>query len=402
MIAQHRCRLCAGENLMEMIDLGRQPIAHRLLESPDSSEEVFPLLLHYCTDCGLGQICEPIDPELLYRKHNYCFSSWKTEHHMEREIRSLTETAELKNIFEIACNEGLFLEELHKHNPDCRCIGLEPNEVTSRMARDRGFEVIEGMLTVGTCRKIAERFGKFDTVIARQVLEHLTDLDDFFKCVNVLLSDNGHLFIDIPDFEIGLKMGDCSVIWEEHVNYFTEPVVSWALRSHGFRVLEVKRYNFSGGVMSLLAQRSQDVAAGVSSIQLEPAKQFSGKIQAFGQHLRSLLAACKTRNLPVILYGVGCRACMLVNALDLGELLDCAIDDQPERQGMYMPGSRLAIYAPIKTQGLKGPIICLLAVNMENELTVRQRLSDINANLVFVSVLSPSDIYSEIEKISRI
>ena len=28
--------------------------------------------------------------------------------------------------------------------------------------------------------------------------------------------------------------------------------------------------------MSLLAQRSQDVAAGVSSIQLEPAKQFSG------------------------------------------------------------------------------------------------------------------------------
>ena len=154
--------------------------------------------------------------------------------------------------------------------------------------------------------------------------------------------------------------------------------------------------------MSLLAQRSQDVAAGVSSIQLEPAKQFSGKIQAFGQHLRSLLATCKTRNLPIILYGVGCRACMLVNALDLGELLDCAIDDRPERQGMYMPGSKLAIYAPIKTQGLAGPVICLLAVNMENEQAVKQRLSDINPNVVFVSVLSPSDIWAQIEKIARL
>ena len=154
--------------------------------------------------------------------------------------------------------------------------------------------------------------------------------------------------------------------------------------------------------MSLLAQRSQDVATAASSIQVESAKQFSGKTQAFGQHLRSLLAACKSRDLPVILYGVGCRACMLVNALDLGELLDYAIDDQPERQGMYMPGSRLGIYAPIKTQGLKGPVICLLAVNMENELTVRQRLSDINANVVFVSVLSPSDIWAQIEKIARL
>ena len=111
MIAQHRCRLCPGENLMEMIDLGDQPIAHRLLESPDSSEEVFPLTLHYCPDCGLGQIPEPIDPELLYRKYNYCFSSWKTEQHTEREIQSLSEAAELKNVFEIACNEGVFLEE---------------------------------------------------------------------------------------------------------------------------------------------------------------------------------------------------------------------------------------------------------------------------------------------------
>ena len=397
---QRRCRLCAGQNLIELIDLHSQPIAHRFLQSPTDSEEVFPLSLLYCTNCGLGQIPQPIDPELLYRKYNYCFSSWKTEHHIEQEIQTLNHTAKMKNVFEIACNEGVFLDALRKHNPNCQYIGLEPNEVTSQIARDRGFEVIQDMLTIPTCRQIVEQFGTFDTLIARQVLEHLTDLENFFKCVDLLLADHGHLFIDIPDFDIGLKQADCSVIWEEHVNYFTESVLSWALNSHGFGVLDVSRYNFSGGIISLLAQKRPDTPVGTPAVQIQPAKLFSEKVQSFAQRLQSLLADCKTRNLPIILYGVGCRASMLVNALDLGKLLDYAIDDCPERQGMYMPGSKLPIHPPSKTQSLTGPIICLLAVNMENELAVKQRLSDINPNVVFVSVLSPSDICSEIQKLA--
>ena len=154
--------------------------------------------------------------------------------------------------------------------------------------------------------------------------------------------------------------------------------------------------------MSLLAQRCSDVEVGKSAVQIEPAKQFAQKVQAFGQRLRDLLSACKSRNLPAIIYGVGCRACMVVNALDLGQLLDYAIDDQTERQGMYMPGSRLGIYPPIKTQGLAGPVICLLAVSNENEQIVKQRLSDINSNVVCVSVLSPNNIHTEIEKIARL
>ena len=39
MMAQHRCRLCTGENLIEMIDLKHQPIVHRFLESPHSGED---------------------------------------------------------------------------------------------------------------------------------------------------------------------------------------------------------------------------------------------------------------------------------------------------------------------------------------------------------------------------
>ncbi len=397
----NRCRLCAGENLIEMIDLGRQPIAHRLRQTSQEAEELFPLALHYCADCGLGQICQPIDPELLYRKYNYCFSSWKTEHHMPSEIESLMAAASMKNVFEIACNEGCFLEELKKRNPTCQYVGLEPNEVTSQIARDRGFHVISEMLTPRICSQAVEQFGSFDTVVARQVLEHLTDLDNFFECVGLLLGEQGHLFIDIPDFDVGLEEADCSVIWEEHINYFTESVIAWALRSQGFEICEVQRYNFSGGIISLIARKLSGIAAGRPELRLDLAEQFPSRVGAFGERLRLLLLEHKSKGLSSILYGVGCRACTLVNALGLGEFIDYAIDDQPERQGKYMPGSKLRIAHPAETKNLAGPVICLLAVNKENEEAVQQRLLAVNSDIIFVSPPCPSDIRMEIEKIAN-
>src|SRR6266478_5760159 len=84
-LTRQKCRLCGSLELDLLIDLGNQPIAHRLLEAP-GDEFKHPLRVDYCTACGLGQICDPIDPVILYRNYNYCFSSWKPEPHRETEL----------------------------------------------------------------------------------------------------------------------------------------------------------------------------------------------------------------------------------------------------------------------------------------------------------------------------
>ncbi len=72
-----KCKFCFSEDLNEMINLKNLPIAHRYLSSENEEEETFPLTIHYCKSCGLAYIINPIDPEILYRDYNYCFSSWK-------------------------------------------------------------------------------------------------------------------------------------------------------------------------------------------------------------------------------------------------------------------------------------------------------------------------------------
>ena len=76
-----KCKCCESKRLEVLIDFGMQPIAHNLLD--DKGQEdicMHPLCLHYCEECGFIQINNPIPPEQLYTKYNYCFSTWKDSH----------------------------------------------------------------------------------------------------------------------------------------------------------------------------------------------------------------------------------------------------------------------------------------------------------------------------------
>jgi len=266
-----------------MIDLGSLPIAHRLLSRPDEEEKKYPFVLYCCADCGLIQICDPIDPALLYFDYNYCFSSWKPEPHIEDEAREIFSQVPVNSALEIGCNDGKFLELL-KIKGARSLSGIEPNPVAGRQAKKKGFNVYPELFNAKLCGKIVKDSGKFDLVVARQVLEHILDISNFFACVDALLDDKGHLFIDLPDFEVSLSMGDCSMLWEEHVSYFSEPVIRNTLLRFGFEPVFVKKYDFSGGTIAMLARRSRPVHNGCRAEELvENARFFSEKADSYGK-----------------------------------------------------------------------------------------------------------------------
>jgi hypothetical protein len=65
----------------------------------------------------------------------------------------------------------------------------------------------------------------------------------------------------------------------------------------------------------------------------------------------------------------------LINYCGLAPHLECVLDDQVEKQGKFMPGSRLPVLAGDALGG-EGIDLCLLAVNAENESAVIARRTD--------------------------
>jgi SAM-dependent methyltransferase len=401
--AKTRCRLCGRQDLSVLIDLGNQPIAHRLLEQPEN-EFTHPLKVHFCDSCGLGQIIDPIAPEILYKGYNYCFSSWKPEPHREKELSLICAQKEHGKIFEIGCNDGLFLEQL-KARGKTVCVGLEPNSFAAQIARDtRGLPVYETFLDEATCENALKQYGKFDMVISRQVLEHVSDIELFFKCIDMLLGENGMIFIDVPNVGPGLTVGDCTIVWEEHVNYFTENVLLQVFDRFGFTAVISDKFNYSGGTLAVLARRK------TASDQFLPtrdfhtcAKTFSERVGVYGSRLASTLNKAKDYFDQIVIYGVGCRACTMINGLRLDKIIDFAVDDQPERQSKLMPGSKLTIKSPKILVNAGSKSLVLLAVNQENEEKVRARTLEMckGSKVTFLSVFGPSEINVELDSFRK-
>ena len=396
-----KCRLCGNTNLSVLIDLGNQPIAHRLLDQPEQ-EFTHPLKLHFCMECGLSQILDPIDPVILYKGYNYCFSSWKPEPHRETELNLINSHKKNAKVFEIGCNDGLFLEELKKRGQKL-CVGLEPNSFAAKIARDtRGLEVYETFLDSKTVDEIEKKHGKFDVILARQVLEHVADIDLFFGTVNRLLANDGLLFIDVPDVGRGLQVGDCTIVWEEHVNYFTEDVLIRMLGRYGFYPIAFNKFNYSGGTLAVLASKDKQRNGELSVEDFRPiSRNFSSRVKHYQDSLKRTLTDAKKSFKNIVIYGVGCRACTLINGLQLGSNIDFAVDDQLERQGKLMPGSHLQIRSPEALQEAGANSLVLLAVNQENEAKVKARTIDAckNSKVTFLSIFGPSDIEAELKSL---
>jgi SAM-dependent methyltransferase len=392
------CRLCHSTDLRPVIDLGPMPIAHRLLRSKDEREERFRFEVFACGHCGLPQIVKPIDPDILYRQFNYNFSSWKPEPHQVDELDTIASFTGHRSVFEIGCNDGLFMSKLRERGAEV-LVGVEPNPVSGKIAQERGIKVYPEMTSPALCRDAVAQSGKFDLVVSRQVLEHIVDFENFFDCVKIVLRDDGLLFIDVPDFAPGSAAGDVSVLWEEHVSYFTEATLLALLARHGFEPISVKKYNFSGGSLAVAARRKQTEVT-TAALSSGVGEKFGQRAREYGARFRPMLDQARNNGMQVAIYGAGCRACTFTNAHGLADLVQLSVDDQKERQGLFLPGTRIPIRSPEELSAGSAPLICLLAVNQENETKVSGRLRErLKRPLHIVSIFAPSDIWAELDRL---
>ena len=400
------CRLCGSEKLQTLIDLGPMPIAHRLAVTAEEETPLYPFSVSFCSGCGLPQITDPIDPEILYGDYNYCFSDWKPQPHVADEIKVIGTVLNGGALLEAGCNDGMFLGALTEAGMT-NVTGVEPNPYAAAYARERGIDVNEGMLTLDLCREIISSRGRFKVVVARQVLEHLLDVEGFFACAEELLEEDGYLFIDMPDFGTALAMGDVSMLWEEHVSYFTPEVITAMLVHYGYEPVEERRYNYSGGTVAVLAKRTGAVGNGEefsrsAAALVKFAKSYNSKIDNFAGILREGLSKAREAGFRIVIYGVGCRACTLVNGLSLGSHIDFAVDDQKERQGKFIPGCSLKIRPSEILAEDPRPTLCLLAVNNENDAKVADRVKMLLGDQAAVVTLnSPADIHGELDRLPR-
>jgi len=358
----HSCRLCHHDSLELTIDFGMQPIVHNLMRSPDEATALYPFKLASCRICGFLQLVDFIEPDILYKNY-FTISAWKSQPHVPRLLDEIEQIYHLHagtRILEIGCNDGTFLEQLRARGYG-ELIGVEPTEDAFSLAQKRNLHVYRDFFDTTFVQKELASQKKFDLIVTRQVLEHIGDLADFMGCAREVLVDGGGLVIEVPDCGMNLESLDYA-LWEEHPNYFTLNTLRMLVERSGFVVVHHEATLFSGKAILLFAIKANARDWPLTPFDQPAIDNYRASWPLLRAAMRNHIEAMDAK---VYVYGCGARSSTVVNFMGMGDLIECYVDDQPEKQEKYVPGSRLAIRPFDETMRIGS--FFLLGVNTENE-----------------------------------
>ena len=120
---------------------------------------------------------------------------------------------------------------------------------------------------------------------------------------------------------------------------------------------------------------------------------FARRFEESRTRLHTLFGEWQRAGKRVAVFGAGHLAAKFVNFFGLGEFIECVIDDNPNKQNLLMPGSRL----PVRGSAMLDAVdVCLLSLNPESEQKVLQKYRHVvERGVTFLSIfaLSSKSIY---------
>jgi len=386
-LPSRRCRLCGGDKLRLVLDLGRQPLSNALRrpEWADRPEERFPLSVIACRDCGLVQIADALPPAVLFSDYAY-FSSYSSSwvEHARRYAVAAIERLDLgpdTRVVEAASNDGYLLN--HFRDAGIPVLGIEPAANIATVARAAGVPTECRFFGARTARDLVSRGISADLAVANNVMAHVPDLDDFFAGFAALLAPRGVLSCEFPHLLRLLEETQFDTIYHEHYSYLSLAVIERVAEAHGLRVFDVEELPTHGGSLRVWIQRRDAPlrrgGEGTDKVRRDEENirsagdlvydAFAARVERCRASFRAFIAAARAEGRHIVGYGAAAKGVVLLNSCGItADDLDYVVDLSPHKQGLLLPGCGLPIYPPDRVAETRPDYLLILPWNLRDEI----------------------------------
>lgn len=383
------CRICSSMNLQPILSLGKLPLANALLraEQLDQPEPVFPLDLVLCQACSLLQITETVPPEMLFREYAY-FSSFSDTmlSHAKSLVEELTRTLNLSSnslAVEVASNDGYLLQFFRQIGVPV--LGIEPARNIAAVAEAKGIATLNEFFDDKLAASLSSQGRQADVVIGNNVLAHVAHLHEFVEGVRLLLKPEGVGVFESAYARDTIDKSEFDQIYHEHLCYYSLTALERLFDLHDLQVFDAKILPIHGGSVRVYVRLKSNTPPTARLLRLleeerlwgikEMAKYraFAAKVESKRAALLALLRDLKGQGKRIAAYGAAAKGAILLNAFQIGVgLVDYVVDRSTYKQGRYMPGCHLPIYAPEKLLTDQPDYVLMLSWNFKDEVLAQQ------------------------------
>ena len=384
----HSCRSCGAGLEHVFVDLGQSPLANSFLSEADlqQPEAEYPLRVLVCDACLLVQLPEFESPDKIFTDYAY-FSSYSQSwlDHARRYADEMTTRFGLgrtSKVVEVASNDGYLLRFFKDQSVPV--LGIEPAANVAEAALAAGIDTRVEFFGEQTATRLLETEGAADLLLGNNVLAHVPDLNDFVRGLRVLLAPDGVITMEFPHVMRLIERNQFDTIYHEHFSYFSLGTVQRVFARHGLEVFDVDELPTHGGSLRVYAAHADSKAhsesaavarilateSGRSLDTLEGYSHFEPRVRSTRDKLLEFINSLKAEGSSVAGYGAPAKGNTLLNYCGIGpDTLDYTVDKNPHKQGKFLPGSRIPVFAPERLRQTKPEYVFVLPWNLRDEIS---------------------------------
>jgi len=400
------CRVCGSANLRKYLDLGRQPLANGLLNSPETPRK-YPLQVLFCQECSLSQLSIVIDPKIIYKNYPYHSSVSETfKNHcremaitikkmyensypekvgtLKKDIKGrsyVTDSISKPFVVDIASNDGCLLEEFKAQN--YYVMGVEPSKNLAQISNKKGISTVNGFWE----KESAKGVPSCDVITATNVFAHVDDIKSFLELAKskLRLYTKGIMVVEVPYLLNLIEQIQFDTIYHEHLSYFLVRPLRIIFKRIGIPIFKVEQYPIHGGSIRIYASpyerkehqsvkemEEKERAAGL--YQFKTYTRYAKKVRDIRDHMVSLLKDLKSQGKKIAAYGASAKGISLMNYCGITNTdISYIADDTKAKQGKYAPGCNIPIVSKDHFDSNHPDFIALLPWNFADELMAKTK-----------------------------
>ncbi|MEM7582565.1 MAG: class I SAM-dependent methyltransferase [Acidobacteriota bacterium] len=390
-----QCRFCGAKVSHVVADLGSSPLSNSYLsaEQLQQAEATFPLCAYLCEECLLVQLPELQSPEAIFDDAYAYFSSYSDSwlDHARRYVEMMCDRFGFSGrhqVVEIASNDGYLLRFFKDRGVPV--LGIEPAANVAAAAAELGIESRVEFFGVESARTLAAEGRRANLLLGNNVLAHTPRLNDFVAGLQIALADQGIITMEFPHLVRLIAENQFDTIYHEHFSYFSFLAVDRIFESHELCIFDVEELPTHGGSLRIFARhaadRSHEVTRRVEGLRQRERElgldrpayylAFAEQVRETKRKLLEFLIDAKRQGRSIVGYGAPAKGNTLLNYCGIGtDFLDYTVDRSPHKQGRFLPGSRIPIYAPDRIRETRPDDVLILPWNLQRE--IMEQMADV-------------------------
>jgi len=386
-IRKTTCRVCEGNDLVLVLDLGSTPPANAYLQEEELAkpEQFFPLALYFCRTCSLAQLLDVVDPEILFKNYHFLTSaSAPSVAHFEQYATTVVKpliTSPEDLVIDIGGNDGTLLKYVKEF---ARVLNVDPADNLAPLSEKNGVPFYTAFFTSKTADDLLVKYGEAKVVVANNVFAHTDPIRDVFFGVSKLIGQEGTFIFEVHWAKHLVDEGCFDQIYHEHLCFYSLHAAKYLVEASGMKIFDVEIVPAQGKSLRVYVGKNRPASARVAEILAEEKAAglttesayaaFADKVRANKEKVVALLRKLKSEGKKITGYGAPAKSNTLLNFYGIGkETLDYLTDTTTLKQGLYSPGTHIPIVPPERLGTHTPDYIVLLAWNFKDAILEKEK-----------------------------